>query len=100
MNSNLNKPNQANVVNSQVQQLQDVMRDNIQKAVKRGEQLERLEERTDYLDASANQFKTTSNKTKQKFFLKNLKWTILLAVVIILIIAMIILSIYLSFRNK
>ena len=33
MNSNLNKPNQANVVNSQVQQLQDVMRDNIQKAV-------------------------------------------------------------------
>jgi hypothetical protein len=99
MNSNINKPNQANVVNSQVQQLQDVMRENIQKAVKRGEQLERLEERTDYLDASANEFKTTSNKTKQKFYLKNLKWTILLAVVIILILAMIILSVYLSFRK-
>jgi len=96
---NSNQAN-TNAVNSQVQNLQDLMRDNIQKAVKRGEQLEVLEQRSDYLDASASEFQVTANKAKKKFFLKNLKWTILLAVVIILIILFIIIGVYFSFKNK
>lgn len=93
--------NQASTktVNSQVQNLQDLMRDNIQKAVKRGEQLEQLEQRTDYLDASASEFQVTANKAKKKFFFKNLKWTIILVVVIVLIFLFIILGIYLSFKK-
>ena len=86
----------VNTVDAQVKYLQETMRQNIQKALNRGDKLEDLENRTDQLDANANQFQTTSKKTKRKFIWKNRKWTLILIAVIATILLLIILAIVLA----
>ncbi len=90
-----NQPS-VNTVDAQVKYLQETMRQNIQKALNRGDKLEDLESRTDQLDANATRFKTTSKKTKSKFIWKNRKWTLILIAVIATILILVILAIVLA----
>ena len=82
-------------VEEQVQYLQNTMRENIKKALNRGDKLDDLENRTEKLDADASQFNRTTKKTKSKFIWKNRKWTMILILVIATIILLVILAIVL-----
>lgn len=93
--ANRNQPT-VNTVDAQVKYLQETMRENIQKALNRGDKLEDLENRTEQLDNDASQFKVTTKKTKSKFVWKNRKWRIILIAVIIAIILLVILAVVLA----
>ena len=99
----MNKPpqNQASVtgINSQVEDLKDAMRENINKAMNRGIQLEQLDSKVEDLYINSNTFQKTSSKTKNKYKWENIKWTILLIAVISIILLVIILAITLSFKK-
>jgi t-SNARE complex subunit (syntaxin) len=76
----------VSTVNAQVRDLQDIMKQNIEKGMNRGVNLEQLSTNIEDLENNATQFNVTSNKTKSKFIWKNRKWTCILIVVIILIV--------------
>ena len=92
----VNSQASVTTVSYQVDELRDVMRNNIRKALDRGANLEDLNERTEDLNEQANQFKKTSGKTKSKFVWKNRKWTIILISVIFFLVVLIILGIVLG----
>ena len=93
------QPATASTVSGQVTDLQNMMRDNIQKAMKRGEQLENLEQRTDYLNTNATDFKQTTIKAKNKFYYKNMKWALIGIGLLIIFILIIVLIIYFKFKK-
>lgn len=69
------------------------MQQNLQTVMERDVNLENLERNAENLDSQANQFQTTSSKTKRWFIWKNTKWTMILVITILIIIAVIALAI-------
>ena len=80
----------------QVNDLTNVMQQNLAKVMDRDMNLANLESSANELNNRANQFQTTSNKTKKRFIWKNRKWTIILVVTVIAILAIIALAIGLA----
>ncbi|XP_077994977.1 vesicle-associated membrane protein 3-like [Glandiceps talaboti] len=78
-----------------VDEVAGLLRDNIDKVLERGEKLDTMVDRTEDLQAGAEQFQKTSKKVKRAYCFKNVKMTCLLIVVIIVIIAVIALIIVL-----
>ena len=66
------------------------MTENVVRIMERGNRLEDLDSRTEALHASSQSFQTTARQVQRKMCLKNLKWTIILGVVVLLIIALIV----------
>lgn len=81
----------AHEVKQEVDEVVDIMSQNIKKVVERGENLEDLEAKTDALQQSSKTFKTSANKVKRKMWWKNMKFTIILSIILIAIITLIVL---------
>ena len=80
---------------SKVEEVTGVMRQNIDKVVQRGETLDDLNERSDLLAHSSTDFRQSATKLRKKLCWKNVKlWVIL--TVIFLILAVIVVAIILS----
>lgn len=69
------------------------MSDNVVRIMERGERLDDLDTRTEALHASSQNFQTTARQVHRKMWFKNLKWTIIMGVVILLVIALIVILI-------
>ncbi|XP_015264612.1 PREDICTED: vesicle-associated membrane protein 3 [Gekko japonicus] len=79
---------------SQVNEVVDIMRVNVDKVLERDQKLSELDDRADALQAGAAQFETNAAKLKRKYWWKNCKmWAILITVVVILIIIIIVWSV-------
>jgi t-SNARE complex subunit (syntaxin) len=80
-------------VQQQVQEVKAIMADNVVRVMERGERLEDLDARTDALHASSQNFQTSAHRVHRNMCLKNLKWTIILGIFVVLIVALIIILI-------
>ncbi|KAL5017882.1 hypothetical protein ScPMuIL_003604 [Solemya velum] len=78
------------LLRSQVDEVKDVMTQNIEKVLERGDHLDILVDKTEDLQASAATFQKTSRKIRQKFWWKNTKMMCILALVIFIVLTVII----------
>jgi len=72
-----------------------VMKNNIEKMIRRGEKLEALEEKTEMLVAEAAQFKARSKKLNKAMKWKNAKFYIVGGVVLVVVAAVVVMVIVL-----
>ncbi len=98
-NKNYNT-NNFTQLQGQVNDVKDVMTENIDKILKRGDKLEDLVDKTNDLESSAIQFNVTAKKVKRKMWWKNLKMMFILGMVILIILAVIITVLVLKFGGK
>uniref|UniRef100_A0A0K0FBW3 Vesicle-associated membrane protein 8 (inferred by orthology to a human protein) n=1 Tax=Strongyloides venezuelensis TaxID=75913 RepID=A0A0K0FBW3_STRVS len=80
-------------IRSQVNDVTDVMSQNIRKILEREERLENAEARTANLIESSDQFRISARTVSRQYWWKNVKWTIIMYIVGILVIVAIILII-------
>nr|CDS31115.1 vesicle associated membrane protein [Hymenolepis microstoma] len=74
---------------AQVNEVVDIMRVNMEKVLERDAKLAQLDDRADALQAGASQFEASAGKLKNKYWWKNMKMTLALGVVgLILVIAL------------
>uniref|UniRef100_A0AAQ4NZZ9 Si:ch73-234b20.5 n=1 Tax=Gasterosteus aculeatus aculeatus TaxID=481459 RepID=A0AAQ4NZZ9_GASAC len=78
-------------VQSQVNEVKVILKDNISKVLERGERLDDLIGKTDDLQASADSFQKTSTRVARKYWWKNIKMMIIIGVVVLIIVILIIL---------
>ena len=68
---------------AQVDQVVDIMRSNVEKVIERDEKLIKLDERAEQLESGASQFEMHMGKLKKKFWRANMKWVVLLGLLIV-----------------
>ncbi|OAD61264.1 Vesicle-associated membrane protein 4 [Eufriesea mexicana] len=89
-------------VRLQIQEVTEVMRENVQKVMERGERLEDLQEASDRLTMAGSEFRATAKKAQQRAWLQNFKTRIILVTitvtVVICIIVLDIMVLYLVLR--
>jgi len=65
-----------------VNQLTSVMQSNINKVLERGDRVDTLNERSELLTSRANEFRINSRNVRRKFWWENLRFQLILGVVI------------------
>ncbi|XP_076629606.1 vesicle-associated membrane protein 4 isoform X1 [Colletes latitarsis] len=81
-------------VRLQIQEVTDVMRDNVQKVIERGERLEDLQEASDRLNVTGGEFRAAAKRAQQRAWLQNFKTRIILiAVTVTVVVCIIVLDI-------
>ncbi|KAL9536869.1 hypothetical protein MBANPS3_012298 [Mucor bainieri] len=80
-------------VQQQVDEVVGIMQENIDKVMQRGERLDDLRGKTEDLQATAGHFKRGANQVRKRMWWKDLKWKIIIAVTILVILGVIIGSI-------
>ncbi len=88
--SNQQNPQQTKVVQKQVDEVVGIMQDNIQKVMQRGEQLDTLQDRTENLQQSSQQFRKGANRVRKQMWWKNMKMNLIIGGVLLLVILIII----------
>uniref|UniRef100_H0UW49 Vesicle-associated membrane protein 8 n=2 Tax=Cavia porcellus TaxID=10141 RepID=H0UW49_CAVPO len=76
---------------SEVEGVKNIMTQNVERILARGENLDHLRNKTEDLEATSEHFKTTSQKVARKFWWKNVKMIIIICVIVFIIILLIIL---------
>ncbi|XP_070844489.1 vesicle-associated membrane protein 8 isoform X2 [Chaetodon trifascialis] len=84
-------PSNLEQVQSQVNEVKVILKDNISKVLERGDRLDDLIGKTDDLQASADSFQRTSTRVARKYWWKNIKMMIIIGVIVLIIIILIIL---------
>ncbi|XP_037548191.1 vesicle-associated membrane protein 8 isoform X2 [Nematolebias whitei] len=79
-------------VQSQVNEVKVILKDNINKVLERGDRLDDLIGKTDELQDSANSFQRTSTRVARKYWWKNVKMMIIIGVVVLIVLILIILA--------
>ncbi|EIW71014.1 hypothetical protein TREMEDRAFT_27503, partial [Tremella mesenterica DSM 1558] len=64
-----------------------IMQENINKVTERQERLDALQDKSDQLQARSALFRSSATATRRKMWLKDMKWKIILIVVILFILA-------------
>jgi len=82
------KSTRVSQLQQEVDQVKTVMSDNVLRVMERGERLENLDQRAESLEQSSAAFKTSARRVQRNMCFKNLKWTILLGLVITLLIVL------------
>jgi len=84
---------QLSTLQGQVKEVTGVMSQNIESVVQRGEKLDDLMDKTEDLESATATFAKTASKIKKKYWWKNLKMKIIIAIVVFVIIVGITLAI-------
>uniref|UniRef100_A0A3B5MH17 Si:ch73-234b20.5 n=1 Tax=Xiphophorus couchianus TaxID=32473 RepID=A0A3B5MH17_9TELE len=79
-------------VQSQVNEVKVILKDNINKVLERGDKIDDLIGKTDDLQASADSFQRTSTRVARKYWWKNIKMMILIGAIVLIILILIILA--------
>jgi len=87
---------QLSTLQSQVEEVKDVMTQNIERVLERGQRLEDLMDKTNELEASASTFQKTARRVQRHMCWRNTRMTIILIVVSILVVGILILIILFS----
>lgn len=90
---------QLSALQSQVDEVKDIMTQNIEKVLERGEKIEILVDKTEELSTSAQSFQKSSTKLKNQMWWKNKKWTLVIVLVILIVLGIIVLAILGSTDN-
>ncbi|KAI8144933.1 synaptobrevin-domain-containing protein [Fennellomyces sp. T-0311] len=85
--------NKVSRVQAQVDEVVNIMQENIDKAMQRGERIDDLRGKTEDLQSTAHHFRRGANQVRKRMWWKDLKWKIIIAVTILVILAIIIGSI-------
>ncbi|SAM01439.1 hypothetical protein [Absidia glauca] len=80
-------------VQQQVDEVVNIMQENIDKVMQRGERIDDLRGKTEDLQSTAGHFRRGANQVRKRMWWKDLKWKIIIAVTIIVILGIIIGSI-------
>ena len=78
------------IVQRNVDEVTKIMVQNIDKVIGRGEKIEMLVSKTDQLQSNAKVFSKTASKVKRHFLCKNLKLTLIVALVLLAIIMLVV----------
>ncbi|KAI7864186.1 synaptobrevin-domain-containing protein [Spinellus fusiger] len=87
-------------VQAQVDEVVNIMQENIDKVMQRGERLDDLRGKTEDLQSTAGHFRRGANQVRKRMWWKDLKWKIIIAVTILVILGIIIGSIVGTQTNK
>ncbi|XP_050478532.1 vesicle-associated membrane protein 4-like isoform X1 [Bombus huntii] len=79
-------------VRLQIQEVTEVMRENVQKVMERGERLEDLQEVSDRLSMVGNEFRAAAKKAQQRAWLQNFKTRIVLVTITVTVVVCIIVT--------
>ncbi|KAI7895698.1 synaptobrevin-domain-containing protein, partial [Mucor mucedo] len=82
--------NKTTRVQQQVDEVVGIMQENIDKVMQRGERLDDLRGKTEDLQATAGHFRRGANQVRKRMWWKDLKWKIIIAVTILVILGIII----------
>ncbi|KAI9321006.1 synaptobrevin-domain-containing protein [Dichotomocladium elegans] len=94
------KDNKTSRVQAQVDEVVNIMQDNIDKVMQRGERLDDLRGKTEDLQSTAHHFRRGANQVRKRMWWKDLKWKIIIGVTILIILGIIIGSIVGTQTNK
>ncbi|XP_043230003.1 vesicle-associated membrane protein 4-like [Amphibalanus amphitrite] len=83
-------------VREQVSEVTGIMRQNVEKIVDRGANLSQLEEQSEHLASTSDDFYISSRQVQRRMYLRDLKMKIALAAVILILMLIIILPIVLK----
>lgn len=86
-------------VQQKVDAVKNIMSENIEKVLARGEKLDLLVDKTDNLMSEADRFQKTGRNLRRQMWFQNLKMKIVLGLVVVLLIVIIFLLICFSGRN-
>ncbi|ONH65776.1 Synaptobrevin 2 [Cyberlindnera fabianii] len=75
----------------------DVMRDNINKVMERGERLDSIEDKADNLAVSAQGFRRGANRVRKQMWLKDMKMRFCLVALVIIVLIVIIVPLVVHF---
>ena len=70
-------------VRIQIKEVTDVMRDNVQKVMERGERLEDLQVASDRLSSAGNEFREAARKAQRRAWMQNVRSRIVIAAITI-----------------
>lgn len=76
---------------SEVEGVKNIMTQNVERILARGENLDQLRNKTEDLEATSEHFKTTSQKVARKFWWKNMKMIIIICVIVFIFILIVVL---------
>jgi len=74
----------------QIQEVTDVMRDNVQKVMDRGEKLEDLQQASDRLSMAGNEFREAAKRAQRRAWLQNVKSRIIIISITVTIVLFIV----------
>uniref|UniRef100_A0A8C5M3J8 Vesicle associated membrane protein 8 n=1 Tax=Leptobrachium leishanense TaxID=445787 RepID=A0A8C5M3J8_9ANUR len=83
--------NHVRDLQSEVEGVKNIMSQNVDRILARGENLDQLRNKTEDLEASSEHFKTTSQKVSRKYWWKNIKMIAIICVIVGIIVLIIIL---------
>jgi len=86
------------VIQQQIDETVDIMRDNINKVADRGTRLHSLQDKTDNLAQSAQNFNRGANRVRKQMWWKDMKMRMCIAVGIIILLVIIIVPIVIHFK--
>ncbi|XP_061448734.1 vesicle-associated membrane protein 8 [Rhineura floridana] len=78
-------------LHSEVEGVKNIMTQNVERMLARGENLDHLRNKTEDLEATSEHFKTTSQKVARKYWWKNVKMIAIICVIVAIILVLIIL---------
>jgi len=81
---------QVDNTQNQVDEVMGIMRNNIDKVLERDTKIQNLNERSDALQVGAHQFQQTGTQLKRKMWWKNVKFMIIIGVVVVVILGIVI----------
>ncbi|WVW78095.1 hypothetical protein I302_100046 [Kwoniella bestiolae CBS 10118] len=84
---NTSQRDRIDALHAEVDATKDILHKNIEHMVERGDRLDHLQDRTDELTLQARTFNTTARKTNRLMWWKNMKWTIAVCVLVVIILA-------------
>ncbi|CAK9821019.1 Syb [Anthophora plagiata] len=84
-------------VRLQIREVTEVMRENVQKVMERGERLEDLQEASERLNMTGNEFRATAKKAQQRAWLQNFRTRIILVTITVTVVICIIVSIVVKY---
>jgi t-SNARE complex subunit (syntaxin) len=90
----------VNNLQTQVDQVVDIMRVNVSKVLERDQKLSDLDTRAENLADGSRQFQTTAARVKRKYWWQNCKMWLILIGVILVVIIIIIVAIVVSVQNS
>ncbi|RWS23924.1 Vesicle-associated membrane protein-like protein, partial [Leptotrombidium deliense] len=76
-----------------VSEVSNIMQENINKILERGQRLEHLEDRSEILSSRADDFRISAKRVSRKMWWQNMRVNIIIGVVIIAIIVIIIVAV-------
>jgi len=85
-------------VKAQVSEVKDVMMENIEKVLDRGEKIELLVDKTENLHHQAQDFRNSGTKIRRKMWLQNMKIKLIVLAILIALILIIVLSVCRGFN--